>query len=584
MDGGRAQPVEGIAADDQAPAARLLHPILALFLKVLAGMSLLVAATAAVLGPTRTLLAAGANAALNLLLLWRLRRGYSQGAAFLSALGLLVVSLHAIARGSGIHDVGMVVVAVLMMLAALIEQRWQALVVMGGTVVGVWLVGAAKVLGWSKFDRGVTPAWDDVVVVTILLVSAAVLMRAVVARLRGGLVQLERSLERRQRLEAELQHAEQLRALGQLASGVAHDFNNQLTAIISAAEFLRRELGQTSSEAQTYVDEITAAAHRSADLTRQLLATARRAEPRQQALDVAALVHQVTGLLQRTLPRNIQVEVEAEPGSFTTRGDPSLLHSALLNLGVNARDAMAGGGTITFRLAHVTMDREEARRLELDPGAYLELSVTDTGTGMDADTLARIFDPFFTTKDAGTGLGLAAAYGTLRAHGGSLSVSSQPGQGSRFRLLLPISEPPRPSAASVPRSLSVLVVDGDPTVCESTARVLTRLGHRPSISVPRQALAALGKQAGGIQLVILDRAAAFADGQDLVAGLRAVAPGVPLLLLSGYGDASPAGGIQDLVVLGKPFGQDELAQAIASVGTTAAFRPAAGMPRTATPG
>jgi DNA-binding NtrC family response regulator len=128
------------------------------------------------------------------------------------------------------------------------------------------------------------------------------------------------------------------------------------------------------------------------------------------------------------------------------------------------------------------------------------------------------------------------------------------------------------------------VVDGDPTVCESTARVLTRMGHRPTVSVPGQALAVLGKQVGDIQLVILDRAAAFAEGQDLVAGVRGVAPGVPLLLLSGYGDASPALGTQDLVVLGKPFGQQELAQAIASTGFVAGLRPAAGTPRTATPG
>ena len=363
------------AGDDQAPATPLLHPILALFLKVLAGTSLLVAATAAVLGPTRTFAAAGANAALNLFLLWRLRRGHSEGAAFLSALGLLAVSLNAIARGSGIHDVGMVVVAVLMMLSALLERRWQALVVVSGTAAGVWLVGAAKVLGWASFDQTVAPAWDDVVVVTILLVAAAVLMRAVVGRLRKGLVELEQSHERRHRLEAELQHAEQLRALGQLVSGVAHDFNNQLTAIIAGTEVLRRTV-KDDAMALTYVDEITAAAGRSADLTRQLLATARRAQPRRQPVDVAALLGDVTSLLRRTLLGKIKVEVQVQGqghgdaghGSFTTLGDPSLLHSALLNLGVNARDAMPEGGTISFRLEHRTLAADEARQLELAPG------------------------------------------------------------------------------------------------------------------------------------------------------------------------------------------------------------------------
>jgi signal transduction histidine kinase len=437
----------------EAPAtALLLHPILDLFLRVIAGMSLLVAATAAVLGPLRTVVAAAANAALNLFLLWRLRRGHSTGVAFLSSLALLVVSLHAIARGSGIHDVGMVVVAVLMMLSALLERRWQALVIILGAGAGVWLVGTAEVQGWFPFDDDVPPGWDDVVVVTILLLAAAILMRAVVAGVRTGLIELQRSQERRRRLEEDLRHAERLRALGELVGGVAHDFNNQLTGVLGGVELLRRELPGNPTLIK-YVDDIGAAAERAADLTRQLLATARRAEPRRQKVDLAALAEDVITLLRRTLPGNIRVLAEQGPGSFSTIGDPSLLHSALLNLGVNARDAMPAGGSVTFRLERRSVAPDEASSLDLRPGPHLELSVSDTGTGMDGETLSRIFDPFFTTKKGGTGLGLAAAYGTLRAHGGALTATSTPSRGSCFRLLLPALDPGQAEAADPPARL-----------------------------------------------------------------------------------------------------------------------------------
>ncbi len=291
---------------------------------------------------------------------------------------------------------------------------------------------------------------------------------------------------------------------------------------------------------------------------------------------------------------------EAGHGSFTTLGDPSLLHSALLNLGVNTRDAMPEGGTISFRLEHRTLAADEARQLELAPGPYLELSVTDNGTGMDGATLARIFDPFFTTKERGTGLGLAAAYGTLRAHGGSLTASALPGKGSCFSLLLPFSPPPAAALpVARPHALSVLVIDGDPVVCESTARALGRMGHRPITSAPVEALALLEsgrsswrggeKRANDVQLVILDRDAAQVNGKDLVAGVRSLAPGVPLLLLAGYGEPAAEGsvsGTEALPVLGKPFGQKELEQAIATVrgAGLAPVTPPVGPSRSARPG
>ena len=185
-------------------------------------------------------------------------------------------------------------------------------------------------------------------------------------------------------------------------------------------------------------------------LVRQLLATARRAEPRQQKVDLGCIAEEVTSLLQRTLPGNIRVVAERGPGSFVTAGDPSLLHSALLNLGVNARDAMPQGGTLIFGLQRRSLTAAEAGAMELAPGPHLELSVTDTGAGMDSDTLTHIFDPFFTTKEGGTGLGLSAVYGTVRAHGGSLTATSTPARGSCFRLLLPAGDLGRDEATLAP--------------------------------------------------------------------------------------------------------------------------------------
>jgi len=388
--------------------------------------------------------------------------------------------------------------------------------------------------------------------------------------LAAALVHLEEA-------QQQLVQAEKMSAIGQLAGGIAHDFNNLLVGILGCADLLQLGAGSAEDRAR-YAGVIGQAARRAADLVQQLLSFSRAGSGERRVIDVHSLVREVVGVLQATIDPRIRIEtvLAAEPASV--RGDPSELQSALLNLGVNARDAMPEGGKLTFATEVRTLDAEACRRRShpLSPGRYLALSVSDTGTGMDDTVRARLFEPFFTTKGPGkgTGLGLAAVYGMVGACQGAIAVQTAPGKGSRFELLLPLVDeaanaPRLPAPAAVPGRGTLLLVDDEPLVRNLAGEMLAGLGYEVILAGDgRQALRRWDERGGAIDLVILDVVMPGMGGAELLAELRRREPDVAVLLCSGHpleDDVSQLrrAGASDF--LQKPFTVAALSQAVAAL-------------------
>ncbi len=287
-------------------------------------------------------------------------------------------------------------------------------------------------------------------------------------------------------LENQLRQAQKMEAVGRLAGGVAHDFNNLLTAILGYADLMALALPD-DSPLRHNADEIKAAAQRGADLTRQLLAFSRRQVLAPETLDLNQTVTTIEKLLRRLIGEDIELVIELDPGLGAVRADPSQIEQVLLNLGVNARDAMPDGGVLTLRTGNVEVkSREAVSALGLGEGAYVMLAIEDSGVGIDEEIRDQIFEPFFTTKSRskGTGLGLATVYGIVRQSGGQIEVQSEPGRGSRFRILLPRVEGEPTATRPVARSLgmpqgdeTVLLVEDEPAVREYLRSLLCRLGY-----------------------------------------------------------------------------------------------------------
>ena len=391
-------------------------------------------------------------------------------------------------------------------------------------------------------------------------------------------VAVKRDITHELLLEERLSQAQKMEAIGQLAGGVAHDFNNQLAGIINYSELLLRRL--EDDKERGYADMILNTAQRSADLTGQLLAFSRKAELRITNVDVHALVAEVVSLLSHTIDRRITIKQRLEASPTTTMGDASQLQSALLNLAINARDAMPEGGELIIGTEVVTLDKEFCRTHPhgVEPGQFLLVSVSDTGTGMDEESLAHIFEPFFTTKGvgAGTGLGLAAVYGTVRSHKGTIHVYSEPGHGSVFKVYLPlaaagnddaVSAEPTTTAAAGPAR--ILFVDDEKSVRMSSCEALRGLGYE---MVPcengAEAVECYRESWRDVDLVILDMVMPKMNGHDAFRAMHKVNPGVKVLLLSGYSLDSRIQAVLDegvLDYLQKPFRLDDLYAKVAQL-------------------
>jgi PAS domain S-box-containing protein len=385
---------------------------------------------------------------------------------------------------------------------------------------------------------------------------------------------MARDVTERHRLEQQLRQSQRLESLGQLAGGVAHDFNNLLGVILNFAMFLKENLTAAAEEpggerwrpALKDVDRIVHASESASRLTHQLLAFARREVVQPKALNVNSVVLELEPLLRRTLGEHIEFETSAGEGLWPVLMDPGHLEQVLTNLAVNARDAMRQGGNLVIDTENVVVDETYTMgRPALKPGRYVRLRVSDTGTGMDKETLERVFEPFFTTKPKGegTGLGLATVYGIINQAGGYISIYSEPGLGTRVHALLPATDQTPiavESPASPPRtkaSETVLVVEDAEDLREVVERILSRNGYHVIVAANGVlALEAAHEYGGKIDLLLTDVVMPQMHGKELASRMKHKYPTLKVLFMSGYAEPmlGDSGSLEPGVVLmEKPF-------------------------------
>jgi signal transduction histidine kinase len=375
----------------------------------------------------------------------------------------------------------------------------------------------------------------------------------------------DRTREREQAL-AQVHEMQKMESLGQLTGGVAHDFNNLLMVVLGNLELLRKRVGE-ESPAVRLIDGATQAAERGANLTKRMLAFARRQTLKPETVDVARLFDGMREMMCRTLGPTIQISTDFQTELPGIRVDPNQLELALLNLALNARDAMPVGGRLGITARRMPA---EAGPSQLNPGDYVCVAVEDSGSGMDETTLRRATEPFFTTKEAGkgTGLGLSMVHGLAAQSGGSLRIKSRMGTGTTVELWLPVSDRPaqeldRPGAAAVNGiSCRVLLVDDDPLITEATAELLRDLGHIVVEAGTAQQGLELLERGLQVDLVLTDHAMPAMTGTELARRIRARWPDLPIILATGYADL-PNGEDPGLPRLSKPYQQEELAVMIA---------------------
>ncbi|NLE59288.1 MAG: PAS domain S-box protein [Planctomycetes bacterium] len=359
----------------------------------------------------------------------------------------------------------------------------------------------------------------------------------------AGVRGVSRDITERKKLEAQLLQSQKLEAIGRLAGGVAHDFNNILTVIRGSTEFL---LDSTPADdpSRGDLESIQRAGDRAADLTRQLLAFSGRQILQPRVMNPNLLVSGIARMLRRLVGEDVELSLDLAPDIAPVLLDPGQIEQVILNLVINAREAMPDGGQLTIGSANVMLNEQEALAFsKLGAGAYVELSVRDTGIGLDAETRAHIFDPFFTTKEMGYGLGLATVYGIVAQSGGTITVESTPGAGTTFRVYLPAlnQSAPRQAAPTVeetPRGghEAVLVVEDEEGVLNMICRALREKGYTVFPAAHgEEALQILRERPGAIQLVLTDVVMpGRANGRQMVEALQALSPGLKVLFMSGY--------------------------------------------------
>jgi len=389
---------------------------------------------------------------------------------------------------------------------------------------------------------------------------------------------VSRDITERKRLEEQLRQAQKLEAIGQLTGGIAHDFNNIVTVIQGYTGML---LGNSSSHQPGYEElrEIQIAGERAADLTRQLLAFSRKQKSLPRILDLNGVVSNLDRMLRRLIGENITLTTSLASNLDPVEADPGQLEQVIVNLVVNARDAMPGGGEVTIETSNVVLGEPQASpALGMKPGPYVRLQVRDTGTGMDTETLSHVFEPFFTTKEPGrgTGLGLATVFGVVKQSGGNVYVESEPGRGSVFKIFLPRAEgqaepePLRsePSPTEVRGGEVVLVVEDDAAVRRLACQILAKRGYAVlEAADPDRGLEIARQRAQRIDLLVSDVVMPQMSGPDLARRVAELRPGTKVLFLSGYaGRVVAEGGLDpNAPFLEKPFNPEDLLKKIREV-------------------
>jgi two-component system cell cycle sensor histidine kinase/response regulator CckA len=393
----------------------------------------------------------------------------------------------------------------------------------------------------------------------------------------GGLLCLGRDVTEQRSLEAQLRQAQKMEAVGQLAGGVAHDFNNLLTIINGYGELLAARFPQ-GDPTRELLGQIVAAGDRAAGLTRQLLAFSRKAIIEPRTLDLKAVVADVDKMLRRIIGEDIQLSVVTDPDVGTVKADPGQVEQVIVNLVVNARDAMPRGGKVTIELHNAELDETYARdHLGAQSGPHVLLAVSDTGSGMDRETMARIFEPFFSTKgERGTGLGLATVHGIVKQSDGHVAVYSEVGHGTTFKVYLPRAQQRLPSGKSHPGLAvmprggeTVLLVEDEDGVRALARHILQGCGY--TVLEARdgaEALRLAGQHQGGIDLLVTDVVMPRMSGREVAERLAGMSPRVKVLFLSGYtDDAVVRHGILEAEVsfLQKPYSPASLAAKVREV-------------------
>ncbi len=393
-----------------------------------------------------------------------------------------------------------------------------------------------------------------------------------------GFVCVVSDITERRMLEEQLRQSEKLQAIGQLAGGVAHDFNNQLAGIVGFAQLLEKEAAHTPSIADS-VEAILLGARRASDLTAQLLAFARKGKYLSEPVSIHKAIDEVAAILERSIDRKIRVCCDFCAEDLFATGDPTQLQNALLNLGLNARDAMPAGGKLIFSTSKYSVHKKYTTRYSFTivPGTYVRISVRDTGAGMSEEIQRQLFEPFFTTKEPGkgTGMGLAAVYGTAKNHKGAVEVETAPGKGSVFHLLLPKSEissrklPDRASLKTARSGGRLMLVDDEELIRKMGKRVFEELGYSVILCANgKEAVERYTEQWKEIDLVLLDMVMPEMDGGETFVALRKINAGIQALLFSGYSMDGTARLMNEAGVVGffqKPYDIMEVANKIAEI-------------------
>jgi signal transduction histidine kinase len=438
----------------------------------------------------------------------------------------------------------------------------------GAAALGIAVAAALTAIGMSLLEtRGLlTPVEPTIsagaasAVITASVAMTAVMLAVALRVIRTSSEEALANERKRRELERDLARAQRMEALGKLAGGLAHDFNNMLTGIIGHAELVTLKAAN-DPVLKRHAQLILGTSERAAELTRQLLAFSRKREPFVATVGLNQLVRNVVAILEGSVDPRIQVRAELGAEPDWVEGDAASLESAILNLAINGRDAMPDGGTLSIQTVH--------------ENGSVRVDVSDTGTGIASGVIDKIFEPYFTTKalGKGTGLGLAAVYGTTQEHGGTIEVESHEGKGTRFILRLPRAPGPPPHKSSKSDAhaetgaiaLRVLAVDDEPAVLESVSGMLSEMGHTvlpaPSASEAFRILSSTE----AVDVVLLDLVMPGLPARAMLERIRDLRPGVPILLTSGYSEelmkeTPPLDARSGF--LRKPYRRAELAQAL----------------------
>ena len=416
----------------------------------------------------------------------------------------------------------------------------------------------------------------------VMIHSARIVRDGEVAGLRGIIVDLSEHKAAEKALkesEERLRQSQKMEAIGRLAGGIAHDFNNLLTTILGYSEMLLSE-GTTTKEALESVREISKSAQRAASLTQQLLAYSRKQVLRPEELDINELVKNITKMLQRLIHENVRLNTVLDPKIGCVKADPAQLEQVIINLAINARDSMPGGGNLTIETQNLVLDESFCKlRPEVVPGEYVMLAVTDTGCGIDKKIQKQIFEPFFTTKEPGkgTGLGLATVFGTVKQSNGYIYVYSEPGLGSTFKIYLPVIQTMKPKGRDHPKEWAgyatdrtILLVEDDEPLRKLVSQILERTGYTVvSASNGEEALRLFDSpEHTEIDLLVSDVVMPGIGGKALAEKLQARLPDLKVLFISGYPDEAVVHhGVLDegVAYLQKPFSPKAFIQKVQEI-------------------